>query len=177
MAGPEPAPPPPRRSPFGVDEPDDVRVRGAIVRVGGVSRAEAQAIGRDGSIEMLPIGPDIWLAVSDRGPDEVRASVGAAAARAACTDLTHGRVVLRVRGPDARSRLARGCPMDLDTVEPGGAAATMLGHFEVVIRRGREPDVFEVFVSRSVARSAREWLHGPVVGVGAGAGASAPPAQ
>jgi len=173
MAGPEPASPPPRRSPFGVDEPDDVRVRGAIVRVGGVGRAEAEAIGRDGAMEMVAMGAGIWLAVSDRGPDEVRACVGAAAARAACTDLTHGRVVLRVEGSDARRRLARGCPMDLDTVEPGGAAATMLGHFEVVIRRGREPDAFEVFVSRSVARSARGWLHGP----GAGAGASAPPVQ
>ena len=169
--GPERAPPPPRRSPFGADEPDDVRVRGAIVRVDGARRAEAEAIGRDGSIEMLSIGPDIWLAVSDRAPDEVRAAVGAVAARAACADLTHARVVLRVEGPDARSRLARGCPMDLDTVEPGGAAATMLAHFEVVIRRGREPDAFEVFVSRSVARSAREWLRGP------GADASAAPAR
>ena len=171
MAGPGPTSSPPRHSPFGADPPDDVWVRGAIVRVAGASRAEAGAIGGDGSIEMLSIGPDIWLAVSDRGPDEVRAAIGAAAPRAACTDLTHARVVLRVEGPDARSRLARGCPMDLDTVEPGGAAATMLAHFEVVIRRGREPDAFEVFVSRSVARSAREWLHGH------GAGPSAPPAR
>ena len=78
-----------------------------------------------------------------------------------CTDLTHARVVLRVAGPDARKRLARGCPMDLGTVAPGGAAATMLGPFEVVIRRGRRPDeeIYDVFVSRSVARSARRWLH------------------
>ena len=159
MAAPGPTPPP-RRSPFGAAWPDDVRSRGAIVRVDGAGAREAEAIGRAGSIDMLSIGPDIWLAVSDRGPDEVRAAVVAAANRAACTDLTHARVVLRVVGPDARSRLARGCPMDLDTVEPGGAAATMLAHFEVVIRRDREPDVYEVFVSRSVARSAREWLHG-----------------
>ena len=110
---------------------------------------------------MLAIGPGAWLAVSDRGPDEVRRAVASVSGEAAaCTDLTHARVVLRVTGPDARSRLARGCSMDLDTVEAGGAAATMLGPFEVVIRRDREPDAFDVFVSRSVARSAREWLHG-----------------
>ena len=169
MAAPGPTPPP-RRAPFGAAWPDDVRARGAIVRVDGAGAREAQAIGGDGSIDMLSIGPDTWLAVSDRGPEEVRAAVAAAAPRAACTDLTHARVVLRVAGPDARSRLARGCPMDLDTVEPGGAAATMLAHFEVVIRRDPEPDVYEVFVARSVARSAREWLHGH------GRDASAPPA-
>ena len=152
--------PPPRRSALGASPPGDVRSRGAIVRVDGVGAPEAELIGRDGSIEMLAIGPRAWLAVSDREPDAVRGAIAAAAGQAACTDLTHARVVLRVTGPDARSRLARGCPMDLDTVEAGAAAATMLGPFEVVIRRDREPDAFDVFVSRSVARSAREWLHG-----------------
>ena len=152
--------PPPRRSPFGPNVPDDVRVRGAIVRVEGLDGPEAEAIGRDGSIDLLRTGPRIWLAVSDRGPNEVRDAVADATQGAvACTDLTHARVVLRVAGPDARTRLARGCPMDLDTVEPGAAVATMLGPFEVVIRRDREPEAFDVFVSRSVARSAREWLH------------------
>jgi len=153
--------PPPRRSPFGPTLPEEVRAPGAIVRVEGLDAPEAEAIGRDGSIELLRTGPRIWLAVSDRGPGEVRDAVAVAAGGAvACTDLTHARVVLRVAGADARTRLARGCPMDLDTVEPGTAAATMLGPFEVVIRRDQGPDAFDVFVSRSVARSAREWLHG-----------------
>ena len=152
--------PPPRRSPFGATVPDDVRARGAIVRIEGLDPPEAEAVGRDGSIDLLATGPRIWLAVSDRGPDEVRDAVAAAAGDAvACTDLTHARVVLRVAGADAGARLARGCPMDLDTVEPGAAVATMLGPFEVVIRRDREPGAFDVIVSRSVARSAREWLH------------------
>ena len=100
--------------------------------------------------------------MSDHSPGEVRAAVAAAAGGSvACTDLTHARVVLRVAGADARTRLSRGCPMDLDTVEAGAAVATMLGPFEVVVRRDREPDTFDVFVSRSVARSAREWLHEP----------------
>ena len=156
--------PPPRRSAFGPSRPGDVRSPGAIVRVDGLGGRDAEAVGRGGSIEMLAIGPEGWLAVSDREPDEVRAAVAAVAGEApACTDLTHARVVLRVAGPDARSRLARGCPMDLGQVAPGGAAATMLGPFEVVIRRvpGPDPDgdAFDVFVSRSVARSAREWLY------------------
>ena len=161
MAAPDATAPPVRRSPLGASVPDDVRVPGAIVRVDGVGSTAAEAIGRDGSIAMLPVGPDAWLAVSDRGPGEVRdAVVAAAGGRVACTDLTHAKAVFRVAGPDARNRLARGCPMDLDTVEPGSAAATMLGPFEVVIRRDYAPDSFEVFVSRSVARSAREWLGG-----------------
>ena len=151
---------PRRRSPFGTSPPDDVRTRGAIVQIDGVRAAQAAAVGADGSIEMSAIGPDRWLAVSDRPPEEVREAVGAAAGeRAACTDLTHARVVLRVAGPDARDRLSRGCPMDLETVEEGGAAATMLGPFEVVIRRDRGSQAFDVYVARSVARSAREWLH------------------
>ena len=160
MADPTPAPPP-RRSPFGASLPGDARAPGAIVRVEGIDGPEAEGVGRDGSIELLATGPRIWLAVSDRGPDEVQAAVVAAAGRAvACTDLTHARVVLRVAGAEARTRLSRGCPMDIDTVEPGAAAAAMLGPFEVVIRRAREPDAFDLFVSRSVARSAREWLRG-----------------
>ena len=160
MAGSTPAPPP-RRSPFGATRPPDVRAPGAVVRVEGIDGPEAEAVGRDGSIDLLATGPRIWLAVSDRGPDEVQAAVAAVARGApACTDLTHARVVLRVAGADARTRLSRGCPMDLDTVAPGAAAATMLGPFEVVIRRDREPDAFDVFVSRSMARSAREWLRG-----------------
>ena len=155
---------PPRRSPFGASRPDDVRgVPGAIVRVDGLDGPEAEAVRRDGSIDLLATGPRIWLAVSDRGPDEVRAAVAAVAGEAAaCTDLTHARVVLRVAGAGARARLSRGCPMDLDAVAPGAAVATMLGPFEVVIRRDRSgaADAFDVFVSRSVARSAREWLYG-----------------
>ncbi len=153
--------PPPRRSPFGASPPDDARAPEAIVRVEGIDGPEAEAVGRDGSIELLATGPRIWLAVSDRGADEVREAVVAASAggNVACTDLTHARVVLRVAGAEARARLSRGCPMDLDTVEPGAAVATMLGHFEVVIRRDREPGAYDVFVSRSVARSAREWLY------------------
>ena len=151
--------PPPRRSPFGSSLPEEVRAPGAIVRVEGLDAPEAEAIGGDGSIELLRTGPGIWLAVSDRSPGEVCDAVAAAGGAVACTDLTHARVVLRVAGADARTRLSRGCPMDLDTVEPGAAVATMLGPFEVVIRRDRDPDTFDVFVSRSVARSAREWLH------------------
>ena len=151
---------PPRRSPFGTPPPGDVRARGAIVQVDGAGAEQAAAVCEDGSIEMLAIGPDRWLAVSDRPPEAVRRAVAAAGEAAACTDLTHARVVLRVAGPDARDRLSRGCPMDLDSVEEGGAVATMLGPFEVVIRRDRGADVFEVYVSRSVARSAREWLQG-----------------
>lgn len=161
MAGPSPIAPPPRRSPFGASLPDAVRSPGAIVRVDGVGAPTAEAIGGGGAIEMLPIGPDSWLAVSDGPPREVRSAVTAAAGNAAaCTDLTHARVVFRVAGPGARLRLARGCPMDLETVEAGSAAATMLGPFEVVIRRDSEPDTYDVFVARSVARSAREWLEG-----------------
>ena len=160
MAGSTPAPPP-RRSPFGAARPPDVRAPGAIVRVEGLDGPEAEAVGRGGSIDLLATGPRIWLAVSDRGPDEVRAAVASAArGAAACTDLTHARVVLRVAGADAGARLARGCPMDLDAVAPGAAVATMLGPFEVVVRRGPDPDAFDVFVARSVARSAREWLYG-----------------
>lgn len=154
-----PTVPPSRRSPLGANPPGNVRAPGAILRVDGVGAPAAQVVRRDGSIDMLPIGPDSWLAVSDRPPGEVRHAVTAVAGdTVACTDLTHARVVFRVAGPDARLRLARGCPMDLDTVESGSAAATMLGPFEVVIRRDREPDTYDVFVARSVARSARNWL-------------------
>ena len=152
---------PPRRSAFGARPPSGVEAKGAILRVEGLVDSASKTVMRDGTIDLLRIGPDTWYAVSRREPDDVREAVLAAAGTpVACTDLTHARVVLRVAGPDAQRRLSRGCPMDLDSVEPGHTVATMLGPFEVLIRRGGEPDAFDVFVPRSVARSARAWLLG-----------------
>ncbi len=176
----------------GADAGLDVIVPAAIVRVDGLPAPAARAAARSGEIEMLPVGPEAWLAVSaDLGPEVVQAAVEVAEAAgtgtagaggggaASCTDLTHARTMLRVSGPHARARLARGCPLDLDTLEAGGdegedgaattataAAATLLGPFEVVIRRvPTAPDAFDVFVPRSMARSARAWLAAPAAPV------------
>ena len=92
MAGPASMAPPPRRSPFGASLPRDVRAPGAIVRVDGVGVPAAEDVARDGTIEMLPIGPDAWLAVSDREPDEVVNAVTAVAGDAVADHLAGGRL-------------------------------------------------------------------------------------
>ena len=150
---------PSRRSALGVEPGEGVLVPGTILQVDGLSAEAARGIVETAALELHALGPGAWLAVGALEPEAARDLIeGAGGDTVACTDLTHARVVFRVAGPGARENLARGCPLDLDSIEPGGAAATMLGPFEAVIRRDRAAEAFDVFVTRSMARSAREWL-------------------
>lgn len=155
--------PPPRQSPFGLKPPADVRSPRAIVRIDRLSDGEARALREHGTapVALLDLRAGTWLAVAECEPGEVEDSITTVVgAGAVCTDLTQARVVLRVSGANARARLARGCPLDLDAIAPGEAAATLLGAFEVVIWRSADlADTWDVLVARSFARSARDWLY------------------
>jgi sarcosine oxidase subunit gamma len=78
---------------------------------------------------------------------------------AAITDISHGRVVLRLQGA-AAERLLQSCVMlDLDPASfpAGRIAQTMIHHIDVMIHRRGETE-FEVWVLRSFAQSLAEWL-------------------
>jgi heterotetrameric sarcosine oxidase gamma subunit len=113
---------------------------GAMAKALGVpfGRASREGDGPDGASQDGPEG--VWLVVGS-GPGEwlVLAPPGAAAAVTdwlatvaadaagdefvSVTDLTHGRALVRVTGPDAADLLARLCGTDLeDDMAPDGAA-------------------------------------------------------
>ena len=81
-------------------------------------------------------GHDAWLALAD---DATLARRLAAAAQnlAAVADQSHGRVILRLAGPDAADVLARLVPIDLDpqAFPPDATALTLAGPIGVQLWR------------------------------------------
>jgi heterotetrameric sarcosine oxidase gamma subunit len=105
---------------------------GAMAKALGVpfGRADRDAASPDGRWLVVGSGPGEWLVLA---PPDAAAAVtdwlATVAADAAgdefvsVTDLTHGRALVRVTGPDAADLLARLCGADLeDDMAPDGAA-------------------------------------------------------
>jgi sarcosine oxidase, subunit gamma len=118
-------------------------------------------------IGALWLGPDGWLVTCPAG--EVSGLVGALRGalddiHAALTDLTDGRVALRVAGPSARDVLAKGTPLDLHprAFPPGRCCGSLLAKASVLIHLvDDEPErgpSFDVYVARSFAHYLWTWL-------------------
>ena len=101
---------------------DDVAAAAALLRAGHGRAA------RDGDRMVVGSGPGEWLLLGPEGSAEALAAHAAAALRdiSALTtvmDLTHGRALVRLRGPRVRDLLARLTAFDLDDRNvPDGAA-------------------------------------------------------
>ena len=118
-------------------------------------------------IGALWLGPDEWLVTCPAS--EVAHLHGAlrealAGIHAATTDVTDGRVALRIAGPSARDVLAKGCPLDLHAraFPPGRCAQSLLAKASVLIHLvDDEPErgpAFDVYVARSFAAYLWAWL-------------------
>ena len=105
---------------------------GAMAKALGVpfGRCGREDAGPDGSWLVVGSGPGEWLVLAPPGTaaavTDWLATVAADAAGdefVSVTDLTHGRALVRVTGPDAADLLARLCGTDLeDDMAPDGAA-------------------------------------------------------
>jgi heterotetrameric sarcosine oxidase gamma subunit len=80
--------------------------------------------------------------------------------RAAVTDLSDARVVLRLSGLEARSALAKLCRIDLHpkAFGSGRTAQTPLGQVPVLVHCVDEAPTFDLYLPRSLAQSATEML-------------------
>lgn len=78
---------------------------------------------------------------------------------ASCSDQSHGRVIIRVVGPKARTLLAKGTPVDLHPAAfgPGKSAMTQMAHVGVHLVQTGE-DAFELSVFRGFSENFWEWL-------------------
>jgi methylglutamate dehydrogenase subunit D len=78
---------------------------------------------------------------------------------ATLSDQSHGRIIIRISGPNARQVLAKGTPIDLhkDEFPIGKSAVTQMAHVGVHLARTGE-DMFELSVFRGFAESFWEWL-------------------
>lgn len=90
-----------------------------------------------GPRSVIWLGPDEWLVVDAEDPVGLEPDLAAAvtAAGGAVVDVSGQRTTLRLRGPHARSVLAKGCAIDLHpwVVRHNLAQQTMLAHAGVVL--------------------------------------------
>lgn len=110
----------------------------------------------DGSVAALSVGPGRWLIVGDEAA--VSSLPAPSEDAAAITDLSGGRAVLTLAGPNAVRTLMKGTAVDLDPGQftSGSVAATALQRMPAVIWRGG--DAYDVIVPRSYAVAMLEWL-------------------
>ena len=109
------------------------------------------------------LGPDEWLIATGAERAAALASELAEALtgrHAAINDVSGGNVELLVSGADARTVLAKGCPLDLHPREfaPGQCAQTGLGRASVLLAAADDRPAFAIVVRRSFADYLRRWL-------------------
>lgn len=111
-------------------------------------------------LALLWNGPGQYLAVSQRHREHELAAELAAALRASAAvavDVSHARTVLQLCGPARIEVLAQGCALDLDAMQAGQCAATVVGHCNVLLHCTAD-EGFDLYVTRSLAQSFYEWL-------------------
>lgn len=111
------------------------------------------------------LGPDEWW-VKTEGPAatleaKLRAALGDS--HAAVTEIGEGWAQIEVSGPQARSLLAKGCPLDVHAraFATGEVRQSLLSKADAVYRLISDDDgetVFEITVRRSFADYAWRWL-------------------
>jgi sarcosine oxidase subunit gamma len=99
---------------------------------------------------VLWLGPDEWLVLGGAEADFPAA--------AAAVDVSANRVAFELSGADAVDVLAQGCSLDLDRVEPGDCAQTLLAAAQVILHR-LERDRWLILARPSFADYLRAWLN------------------
>jgi sarcosine oxidase subunit gamma len=102
----------------------------------------------------------LWLVAGAQDAGSLAGLPDLVAGRAAVTDLSHARVVLRLSGREARTALAKLCRIDLHpkSFAAGRTAQTPLGQVPALIHCVDEAPTFDLYLPRSLARSATEML-------------------
>jgi heterotetrameric sarcosine oxidase gamma subunit len=142
---------------------DVAPLRAAVSEHLGLALPEGQdAAGSDHGAVTFQVAPRRWwLVVQEaRRSDFDAALASALSTRAARTDLSHARIVLRLGGSDSRSVLGKLCRIDLHprAFPPGRVAQTALGQVAALIHAIDDRPSFDLYLPRSFAESATESL-------------------
>ncbi|MGH6917542.1 MAG: sarcosine oxidase subunit gamma, partial [Geminicoccaceae bacterium] len=78
----------------------------------------------------------------------------------AVTDVSGGRMAVRLGGADVRALLAKDCPLDLDprAFRAGTCAQSMLAQVSVLIHALADGEHFDLYGARSYGLHLWEWL-------------------
>lgn len=124
--------------------------------------AQPNTFAENDQYSILWLGPDEWLILTPPGA-ESHILRGLADALhgivAAVTDVTHGQIIIRVRGDRTLDVLSKGCSLDLypAVFGPGSCAQTLIAKTGVIIR-WVEHSCFDLIVRRSFAEYLALWL-------------------
>lgn len=115
----------------------------------GKSKTVAAALAKLKGVDVQWAGPDQYFVYGEVS----------LAGIASVSDQSHGRVVLRISGPKARSVLAKGTPVDLhpDEFPVGKSVLTQMAHVGVHLTRVAG-DAYDLSVFRGFSESFWEWL-------------------
>lgn len=143
-------------------EADIAPLRGALAERLGLTLPEKPTAASAGDVVFFHVAPRRWWLVraEDRSSDLVARLAAAVTGRAALTDLSHGRTVLRLSGPASRSVLQKLCRIDLHprAFPAGCVAQTPLGQVTALIHALDDGPSFDLYLPRSLAYSAVESL-------------------
>ncbi len=144
-------------------DPEDRAFMSAVGRVLGLLLPvePCQSVEQDG-IAALWIGPDQWLITCPKDAVatlSTRLGTALEGVHAGVTDITAGRTVLRLNGPNALDVLAKGCPLDLHPriAQPGYVAGSVLAKITALVHL-RAADSVDIHVGRSFAGYLWAWL-------------------
>jgi sarcosine oxidase subunit gamma len=146
-------------------DPEDPSFAAAVESVLGISlprmpRSSAAA----GELSVLWLSVDQWLVQCPRA--QVNDLVGRlkealAGIHSLVVDMSDARTILRLEGEGVREVLMKGAPIDLTAPEFGQGSVRRLRFGEIaamVHSVGEAPDVIDLFVFRSYAVYAWEWV-------------------
>ena len=133
-----------------------VPLRTALIERLGIALPDGPDAARAEGRVVLPIAPRRWWLIEDHARTAETALAGLLAGRAALTDLSHARTVVRLAGAAGRSVLAKLCRIDLHprALPPGRVAQTALGHVPALIHTLEDAPGFDLYLPRSLAASA-----------------------
>ena len=121
----------------------------------------------EGELTMLWLGPNEWLLTHATlsGPELEQKTVNALAeCRAAVTDVSESRTIIRLTGTELRALLAKGCGLDFRPQSfrvddcPSSVLARCHATFHFRAQGTAQGDTVDVYVHRSFAEYAWNWL-------------------
>lgn len=143
----------------------------AVAAVLGVAPPDApNTVTASGELSLLWLGPDEWLVTAPEGTANDLAERLETALRGthhSVCDLSAGRVVFELAGPEARAVLAQGVSLDLHprAFEPGRCVQTVLARVPVLLHQIDPTPRFRLYVRASFAPYIAEWLKVAIAGI------------
>lgn len=132
----------------------------AIGRTLGIDLRDGPGRIGDASLSTIGTGPGSWFVLSEQASDDWAERIAVTVkGLASVFDQSSGHCVLSLSGPDARTLLQAGAPVDLDPLQfpTGASASTLIAHIAVLLWRTGE-DSFDLAFYRSYRESLERWL-------------------